>query len=180
MSIQKFFTSRSNAEAADFVGQEDRLWFDELTRTIYYSDGVTPGGIPLTSNSSGTSNLKITTDFGNISSTELEIRGGTNVTTRFVGNAVFIDAASSTIATTFETLSKNLNSYPYNINRNGNNQVSSINYTTPLLGEIVKTLSYNDSTLANIRIAGPSLPSVYLKTLTYANSLIVSASYSVS
>lgn len=180
MSIQKFFTSRNKADPDDYVGQAGRLWFDEFTRAIYYSDGVTPGGIPLTSGGSNASNIKITTDFGNITSNGLEIRGGTNVTTRFVGNAVFVDAASSTIATTFETLSKNLNSYPYNINRNSNNQVSSINYTTSSLGEIVKTLSYNDSTLANIRIAGPSLPSIYLKTLIYSNSLIVSASYSVS
>ena len=56
MSIQKFFTSRSQAEGNLFVGQEGRLWFDSATHIIYYSDGVTPGGIPLT----GGGNITIT------------------------------------------------------------------------------------------------------------------------
>lgn len=53
MAIQKFFTSRSNAQGNIFVGDEGRLWFDEATATIYYSDGVTPGGIPVNSGGGG-------------------------------------------------------------------------------------------------------------------------------
>lgn len=46
--IQQFFTSRdNNANAATFVGQEGRLWWDPITNQIYSSDGNTPGGIPL-------------------------------------------------------------------------------------------------------------------------------------
>lgn len=62
MAIQKFFTSRSNTEGNTFVGEQDRLWFDLDTSTIYYSDGVTPGGIPLT----GGANVTITgSNYGN-------------------------------------------------------------------------------------------------------------------
>jgi len=46
--IQRLFTSRdNNACASTFVGQEGRLWWDPLTNSFYYSDGSTPGGIPV-------------------------------------------------------------------------------------------------------------------------------------
>lgn len=46
--IQNFFTSRdNNANAATYVGQQDRLWYNPITQTLYVSDGSTPGGIPL-------------------------------------------------------------------------------------------------------------------------------------
>lgn len=46
--IQNFFTSRdNNANAATYVGQQDRLWYNPITQTMYVSDGVTPGGIPV-------------------------------------------------------------------------------------------------------------------------------------
>lgn len=46
--IQNFFTSRdNNANAATYVGQQDRLWYNPITQTLYVSDGTTPGGIPL-------------------------------------------------------------------------------------------------------------------------------------
>ena len=48
--IQNFFTSRdNNANAETYVGQVGRLWWDPDTNQIYYSDGSTPGGIPVTS-----------------------------------------------------------------------------------------------------------------------------------
>lgn len=46
--IQNFFTSRdNNANAATYVGQQDRIWYNPITQTLYVSDGTTPGGIPL-------------------------------------------------------------------------------------------------------------------------------------
>ena len=52
--IQQFFTSRdNNANAATFVGQEGRLWWDPITNQIYSSDGNTPGGIPLSGGGGG-------------------------------------------------------------------------------------------------------------------------------
>ena len=46
--IQKLFTSRDNgAEADSYVGQTGRIWWDPITNSFYYSDGVTPGGFPI-------------------------------------------------------------------------------------------------------------------------------------
>ena len=52
--IQNFFTSRDNsANAATYVGQQDRIWWNPDTNAFYYSDGSTPGGILITGGSSG-------------------------------------------------------------------------------------------------------------------------------
>lgn len=46
--IQKLFTSRDNgAEADSYVGQTGRIWWDPVTNSFYYSDGVTPGGFQI-------------------------------------------------------------------------------------------------------------------------------------
>jgi len=46
--IQNFFTSRdNNANAATYVGQQDRLWWNPDTNAIYVSNGNTAGGIPI-------------------------------------------------------------------------------------------------------------------------------------
>ena len=46
--IQNLFTSRDNsANASTYVGQQDRIWWDPVTNSFYYSDGTTPGGIPV-------------------------------------------------------------------------------------------------------------------------------------
>jgi len=58
--IQNFFTSRdNNANAETYVGQLGRLWWDPETNQIYYSDGSTPGGIPVTSGGGGGGNVTI-------------------------------------------------------------------------------------------------------------------------
>lgn len=49
MAIQNFFTSRdNNLDGNTYVGQLGRLWYDPDTNFIYASDGVTPGGLPIT------------------------------------------------------------------------------------------------------------------------------------
>lgn len=46
--IQELFTSRNNgANGDDFVGKQGRIWWDPTTNRFYYSDGATPGGIPI-------------------------------------------------------------------------------------------------------------------------------------
>lgn len=46
--IQELFTSRNNGvHGADFVGKQGRIWWDPVSNCLYYSDGVTPGGIPI-------------------------------------------------------------------------------------------------------------------------------------
>lgn len=53
--IQELFSSRNNkADGQTFVGQQDRLWWDPVTNRFYYSDGVTPGGIPVGGGGNGT------------------------------------------------------------------------------------------------------------------------------
>ena len=54
VAIQRFFTSRdNNANAATYVGQEQRLWYDPVTNAIYVSDGNTAGGILVGGGGSG-------------------------------------------------------------------------------------------------------------------------------
>jgi len=66
--IQNFFTSRdNNANAETYVGQVGRLWWDPDTNKIYYSDGSTPGGIPVTSGGGGATNKIVNgTSYANI------------------------------------------------------------------------------------------------------------------
>lgn len=55
--IQNLFTSRDNQTAevdnqtgnlsTTYVGQQDRIWWNPDTNAFYYSDGSTPGGIPI-------------------------------------------------------------------------------------------------------------------------------------
>lgn len=47
--IQNFFTSRdNNANAATYVGQQDRLWWNPDTNALYVNIANTPGGTPVT------------------------------------------------------------------------------------------------------------------------------------
>ena len=50
----KFFSSRTAVPVANFIGEKGRLFYDEATGTIYLSDGVTPGGIAVSSGGSST------------------------------------------------------------------------------------------------------------------------------
>ena len=43
--LQKLFTSRLPANAATFVGEEGRMFYDQSDGILRLSDGVTPGGI---------------------------------------------------------------------------------------------------------------------------------------
>jgi hypothetical protein len=66
--IQNLFTSRdNNANAATYVGQQDRIWWNPVTNAFYSSNGNTPGGIPVSL--PATANLTInslTANIGNI------------------------------------------------------------------------------------------------------------------
>ena len=47
--IQNFFTSRdNNANAATYVGQQDRLWYNPTTNAIYVNSANVAGGTPVT------------------------------------------------------------------------------------------------------------------------------------
>jgi hypothetical protein len=66
--IQNLFTSRdNNANAATYVGQQDRLWWNPDTNAFYYSDGNTAGGIAVTLSPGANLSLNtITANSGNI------------------------------------------------------------------------------------------------------------------
>jgi hypothetical protein len=52
--IQNLFTSRdNNANGANYVGQNSRIWWNPDTNAFYYSDGNTAGGILITGGSTG-------------------------------------------------------------------------------------------------------------------------------
>ena len=52
--IQNLFTSRdNNANGANYVGQQSRIWWNPDTNAFYYSDGNTAGGILITGGSTG-------------------------------------------------------------------------------------------------------------------------------
>lgn len=52
--IQNLFTSRdNNANGANYVGQQDRIWWNPDTNAFYYSDGNTAGGILISTGSGG-------------------------------------------------------------------------------------------------------------------------------
>lgn len=203
MTIQKFFTSRSKADAPSFVGQAGRLWFDEATVTLYYSDGETPGGLPISGGAGGnplpsqTGNegkylktdgttaswasvaglfsLTVNADTGQVTTNTLGITGGNGITTKISGSNVIID-----ISNTFELLSKNAKSNPYVINRTGN-QITSIVYTLLDSSTITKTFNYSLAKLTSISITGTSLNNLsYTKTLSYTGDVVTSASYSVA
>ena len=99
--IQNLFTSRdNNANAATFVGQQDRIWWNPDTNAFYYSDGNTAGGILITGAGSGNgvpggvaNSVQINNGAGNFAgSTNLTFSsnvlsvGGNVVASYFVGN----------------------------------------------------------------------------------------------
>jgi hypothetical protein len=67
--IQKLFTSRDNftqgnvqeatANAAAYVGQEGRIWWNPVSNAFYYSNGNTPGGIIIGGSANSTANISV-------------------------------------------------------------------------------------------------------------------------
>lgn len=80
--IQNLFTSRdNNANAATYVGQQDRLWYNPITQTLYVSDGTTPGGIPvnLATGANITANVITVNELTSTSGT-IEVTGNLTIT----------------------------------------------------------------------------------------------------
>ena len=77
--IQNLFTSRdNNANAETYVGQQDRIWWDPETNSFYYSDGSTPGGIPVGSGGNPFNQVLNTTS--SVTFANINITGTANVT----------------------------------------------------------------------------------------------------
>ena len=97
--IQNFFTSRdNNANASTYVGQEGRLWWDPLSNKIYYSDGSTPGGIPITGGTGGGGNITIQNQGNTLTTTANLINfTGSGVTTTNVGSDVTVNISAGNV-----------------------------------------------------------------------------------
>ena len=90
--IQNLFTSRdNNANGANYVGQNSRIWWNPDTNAFYFSDGNTAGGILITGGGSGNG-----LPGGVANSVQYNAGGGT-----FGGDPNFtFDAANSTLTIT--------------------------------------------------------------------------------
>ncbi len=99
MAIYEFFTSRNNgANAASFIGQAGRLFYDGSNGVVKLSDGVTPGGtfIPY--------NIATTTTIGGIKAgpgANVSVDGTLTIDTAGlplgIGNVSIIDTIISTV-----------------------------------------------------------------------------------
>lgn len=95
------------------------------------------------------------------------------------GNWTVMGAAE--IASTFETVNKNLSAYPYVINYTISDDIDTIVYTTPS-GDITKTFNYDgNGALVSIVLSGAGLPSgltILTKTLSYTSGQLTGITYS--
>jgi hypothetical protein len=65
--IQNLFTSRdNNANAATYVGQQDRIWWNPDTNAFYSSNGNTAGGVPISVANTANVTLNTATITGNL------------------------------------------------------------------------------------------------------------------
>lgn len=88
-----------------------------------------------------------------------------------------IGGGTGSIADTFETVSQNLNTYPFTYNYTGD-FITSIDYTTPT-GTITKTIAYTGDLLTSITLSGDTPESILLtKTITYSGSTPTGVTYS--
>lgn len=87
---------------------------------------------------------------------------------------------TSSLESTFETVSKNLKAYPNVLNYDGSGVLTSIVYTVG--GDtITKTLNYTSGTLTSVVLSGAGLPSgltILTKTLGYTSDQLTSVTYS--
>lgn len=99
--IQNLFTSRDNsANAETYVGQEGRIWWDPTTNSFYYSDGTTPGGIPV--GAGGNPFNQTLNTYNDVEFNDVTITGNlnlSNTTTANLGNFTIFD---QTLAGTIE------------------------------------------------------------------------------
>jgi hypothetical protein len=99
--IQKLFTSRDNftqgnvqeaeANAAAYVGQEGRIWWNPVSNAFYYSNGNTPGGIMIGGGANSTANISVSNQGSLLTSNVGSFNFvGAGVVASNVGNAVTI------------------------------------------------------------------------------------------
>jgi hypothetical protein len=95
MTIQKIKSGRIlNVNAETYVGNEGQIFFDEHTGLLRLGDGVTPGGIPVTSGAGGGGNGSAITTFDHGSALTTSTISfnfvGTGVNVNVVGDAITV------------------------------------------------------------------------------------------
>lgn len=137
--IQNLFTSRdNNANSATYVGQQERIWWDPVTNAFYYSDGSTPGGIPI-GTASGTG-----IPLGPLNSVQLNNGGG-----NFAGSSNLV-------------FSNNVLNVVGNISATGNvtasNFIGNVSTTGNIVGGNILSNNYlyanGNSIFANVALSG--------------------------
>lgn len=89
---------------------------------------------------------------------------------------VFVGGGSTTSSSedSFETVSANLSAYDYEVNYNGNGDVSSIEYSNG----VIKTFNYTGDDITSIVLSGSTPSGISLtKTLTYSSGDIIGVAY---
>lgn len=82
------------------------------------------------------------------------------------------------IKVSYETVSKNLKDYDYDISYTGGGDIDEINYNTPS-GTITKTFNYTGSDLTSIVLSGATPTGIKLtKSFTYSGGDLVAVIYS--
>jgi len=167
--IQKLFTSRDNfvdgnvqeatANAANFVGQEGRIWWNPDLNAFYYSDGNTPGGFlingPVGNGQPGgpVNAVQINNGDGNFYGSANFIFDGSNANlagnvnaSYFIGNGsqltdintnkIFNDTSYANIENPNGNLEVNINSYSWIFDSTGNLTVPANSTISPLSDDL--------------------------------------------
>ena len=93
-------------------------------------------------------------------------------------NISTLPSNGSGLVSTFETVNKNLSTYPAALNYNGSGDITSVVYTVPG-GTITKTLNYTSGDLTSIVLSGNTPAGINLtKTLNYTAGNLTGVSYS--
>ncbi|CAB4125160.1 hypothetical protein UFOVP53_71 [uncultured Caudovirales phage] len=96
----------------------------------------------------------------------------------YVGGLGGTSPITPSIAEYFETVSKNLKSYPYSLNYTSG-VLNSIVYTIDGSHSITKTFNYTLGTLTSLTLSGDTPTGIFLtKSLTYTGSNLTSVTYS--
>ena len=150
--IQNLFTSRdNNANGANYVGQQDRIWYDS-TAGFRISDGNTPGGTPavVATTSANIGNLTI----ANTTISTIQADANINLITNGTGN-IYVRGAFVTANTAGNTIIETLQNGTVNF------YVSNIGYDSAIdiIGTADGTLQPPQNTGVLLHLTGQdSLP----------------------
>lgn len=159
--IQNLFTSRdNNANASTYVGQQGRIWWDPLTNSLYYSDGSTPGGIPV--GSGGNPFNQILNTNSNVTFNNLTLTGNLNLSNTTTANLGNFTISDQTLAGTIAARDVNIETYQGNADVNilGGFNIHSSNLEVPPdfavdnLGRVTMRVPTPESLTGSINIIG--------------------------